>query len=379
MLTPSVSEAQYPAASQAPPPVAQPLIREGTLAVKLVAALNLGTARNEAEAESWLGEKGITPKNGWIADYPLTPDIYGEVRKTVADAADAGKIRVAKAEALKRFDQITAELAITVAPGNEAENAALAGEEQNVVPPSDLYNYYSEEGPPVVTYYYPPYGYDYMYSWVPYPFWWGGFWFGGFFVLNDFHQAAVVTDHVDHHEAAFVSNHVVNTVNHEVSRVNAVTRASSHSVAGVHGNIRSEAGMSRVSHDGMHSAPAALSRGMGGGSTHGFAGARTSSGFSGTRSGGGYTYSHSGGSGVTYHSAGTRTAGSFSGTRSGGSVYSHSGGSYAHAGSFTPSSHSSGGFSGGSFSGRGFGGGGFSGGGHGGGFSGGGHGGGGRR
>jgi hypothetical protein len=47
-------------------------------------------------------------------------------------------------------------------------------------------NYYYEQGPPVGTYYSPPYDYSYLYSWVPYSFYGGGSFFPGFFILNDF-------------------------------------------------------------------------------------------------------------------------------------------------------------------------------------------------
>jgi hypothetical protein len=60
-----------------PPPVGQALQREGNFAVKLVSALALGNTEDEVEAESRLAEAGIAPRNGWIADYPVTPDIIG--------------------------------------------------------------------------------------------------------------------------------------------------------------------------------------------------------------------------------------------------------------------------------------------------------------
>ena len=47
-------------------------------------------------------------------------------------------------------------------------------------------NYYYDEGPPVVTYYPPPYDYGYLYAWDPFPFWWGGISYPGFFILTDF-------------------------------------------------------------------------------------------------------------------------------------------------------------------------------------------------
>jgi hypothetical protein len=59
-----------------PPPAAVPLVREGAFALNL-AALSLDHPTSEVEAESILGTAGIAPSNGWIADYPVTPDIIG--------------------------------------------------------------------------------------------------------------------------------------------------------------------------------------------------------------------------------------------------------------------------------------------------------------
>ena len=68
-------------------PVAQPLVREGDLAIKLVEVLKLGKAKDEVQAETMLGAVGVAPKNGWIADYPVTPDVIGELQKAVSVAA----------------------------------------------------------------------------------------------------------------------------------------------------------------------------------------------------------------------------------------------------------------------------------------------------
>src|SRR5208337_4660466 len=103
---------------------------------------------------------------------------------------------------------------------------------------------YSEDyGPPIVTYYPPPWNYAYLYDWVPWPFWWGGFGFGGFFILGDFDRH----DHFHH-----FSNHVTNA-NGRVSTINAVTRAtgartatrSSSTVAGASRSPQIPAGASR--------------------------------------------------------------------------------------------------------------------------------------
>jgi hypothetical protein len=57
-------------------------------------------AESEAETESMLASVGIAPRNGWIVDYPLTPDIIGELRSATGSAGDSGKTAMKKEEAL---------------------------------------------------------------------------------------------------------------------------------------------------------------------------------------------------------------------------------------------------------------------------------------
>jgi hypothetical protein len=185
------------------PPVSQPLVREGDFAVKLVEGLKLGTVKDEAEAESMLASVGIAPKNGWIADYPMTPDIIWELESAVAEAADAKRLPMAREEAVKVFQKTAFDtgLPITVeTPGKYSE--APPPTSPQYTEPGVVNNYYYTEGPPVVTYYPPPWDYYYMYSWVPSPFFFSGFFFPGFFILHDFHKV-----HFFHGRAFFVSNH----------------------------------------------------------------------------------------------------------------------------------------------------------------------------
>src|ERR1700690_2603496 len=77
-----------------PPPINAPLVREGDFAMKLAEALNVGHPQSESEAENMLGTAGIAPRNGWIADYPVTPDIVGELRDSVGYAAQAKTIAI---------------------------------------------------------------------------------------------------------------------------------------------------------------------------------------------------------------------------------------------------------------------------------------------
>lgn len=204
------------------PPVSQSLVPEGDFALKLVPALKLGTANNEAQAEDMLSSVGIAPKNGWIADYPMTPIIIGDLQSAVANAADARKLPMGKDDALKAFRDLTTEFGLAVVPGGSSRYA----ENQSQPDATVINNYYYDEGPPVVTYYPPPWDYYYMYDWVPYPFWWGGFSFSGFFCLHDFHRVVFVGHH--HH---LISNHFIDPKTHAVFTVDPTTRTFGRNVS----------------------------------------------------------------------------------------------------------------------------------------------------
>lgn len=185
------------------PPIEQTLVREGDFAVELVERLRIGTPQNEAEAETMLSSAEISPKNGWISDYPVTPDIIGELQNAVGDAADAGRLSMGRDEALKTLEDLAAEVGLSVAADRRAD---YPSEE-----PPRTYSYYSEPtvtnyyhtyGPPIVTYYPPPWAYFYLYAWVPYPFWWTRVYFPGFYVLTSFHRCVY-----GHHRPVYISNH----------------------------------------------------------------------------------------------------------------------------------------------------------------------------
>ena len=179
---PGVSRAQDGQADGANPPIEQPLVREGDFALTLAEALGLGTTEDETEAANILNAAGIAPENGWIADYPVTPDVVGELQASVGDAADAGRLSIGKDAALIVFRDVAVEYGLSIRVG-EGQGGTGWGED----PASeDLNDYYETEGPPVITYYAPPPAYAYMYTWVPYPFWWWNFWYPGYFVLVDF-------------------------------------------------------------------------------------------------------------------------------------------------------------------------------------------------
>ena len=239
LLAPYAASVNAQSSTSLRPPIEQPLVSEGEFAVELASSLNLTSSHDETAAESSLGAINIAPRNGWIADYPMTPGIIAEVRESAARSASSGSLSISGDDAARIVDSVSIalNLPIRVAGGKysyESSDCSSAGsssecqsgsaaappevseyEEPSVVEVPEE-EYYEGYGPPIVTYYPPPWAYAYLYDWVPSPFWWGGFGFGGYFILNDF-------DRRGHHHR--FTNHVTNA-NGTVSRVNPVTRAT---------------------------------------------------------------------------------------------------------------------------------------------------------
>ena len=229
LLLPAVLFAQADEPKSSPPPIGQQLVREGDFALKLANSLEVGSVEDEIEAETELGKVGITPRNGWIADYPMTPDVIGELHKSVRDAAASGKISLEIEEALKRLNAVGADFSVAVIPSsNNAADRAKAPKPDNFPDQTVINNYYNTEGPPVVTYYEPPHLYYNLYSWVPYPFWGFGFWYPGYFMLNDFHRVVHVRDRV-----VFISNHFQDVRSHRMYRIDPISRFGGRTYAGI--------------------------------------------------------------------------------------------------------------------------------------------------
>ncbi len=245
-LMPVIADAQTRGSgTSGPPPVKQTLIPEGFFAIKLSEALKLGS-KTEAEAETTLAALGIVPKNGWIADYPVTPDVLIELQKAAGTAADSGKLSMSRDEVTKAVQSVAMELGLPpVTAEGQGSQTASAGDYGNS-DPSEVNNYYDNEGPPVVTYYPPPPDYDYLYAWVPSPFWCAGFFFPGFFVLNDFDTIVIVNHHGHRHhghhhhdgDRHHVSNHIIDPKTHRIARINPVTRT-------IGGNFRSTSNLTQ--------------------------------------------------------------------------------------------------------------------------------------
>jgi hypothetical protein len=210
------------------PPIAQPLVREGDLAVKLVGALKLGTATSEAEAESLLGNAGVTPRNGWIADYPVTPDVAGELTQSISVAAESKSLKMGKDEASLAFQNVMAEINLAVKGGTPGQTVQNGPSTITVPDTAVINNYYYDQGPPAVTYYPPPPDYTYLYVWVPYPFWGWNFWFPGFYILGDFHRVIHVHDRVE-----VISNHFVDHRTNRIVRVDPLRRFNGRTFAGI--------------------------------------------------------------------------------------------------------------------------------------------------
>lgn len=214
------------------PPVAQPLVREGDFAIELVKALNLGTPQDEADAENILISNDIAPQNGWISDYPVTPDILGDLQNAINDAADAGRLPIQKDEALKSLETVAEDFGLGVSVdttgGASRDNGPPESSSQENA--EVINSYYDDNGPPVISYYPPPPEYYYLYAWVPYPFWSDGYFFTGYFCLHDFDRIIVI-----HSARRVCTNHFIDQRTRGVVFINPATR-------GIQRHFRNESG-----------------------------------------------------------------------------------------------------------------------------------------
>ncbi len=255
---------------QQAPPVAQTLVREGDFAIRLAAQLDLGNPADEASAEDVLTVAGVVPDNGWISDYPVTPQIMGQLQTAIARSASEKKIPLTAEEAIKGLYYLAVQMNLPV-PANAVSPSQEAGSSAVQLPteapnPTIVNEYYYDAGPPIVTYYPPPSDYLYLYDWVPYPAWWAGFWFPGFYICHNFTTTIVVTNGPFIHgpfvpRRAIVSNHFIDRVSGRVAVVTPVTRAGDGRIRPVT-MLRTEGGsLFRTVHD-MRNGPDAREGGM---------------------------------------------------------------------------------------------------------------------
>ena len=272
VLAPYTASVNAQSSTSLRPPIEQPLVSEGEFAVELATSLNLTSSHDEAAAENSLAAINIAPRNGWISDYPMTPDILAEVRESTARSASSGTLSIPEADAVRTVDRVSIAMNLPVkvagekytdesssSSGYQSSSAAPPPEVSEYAEPTEVEQYYDNYGPPVVSYYPPPWDYYYLYSWVPCPFWWEDFGFGGFFILNDFYCHGHRHGH-GHDHGHRITNHIANA-DGTVSRVNAVTRATgtrnSSTLAGASRSAQSLAGASRTTQgSGLSSANA---------------------------------------------------------------------------------------------------------------------------
>ena len=256
-----VINAQADQSSLQPPPVSQPLVREGDFALSLANVLKIGEVSDEAQAESMLTAVGVAPKNGWIADYPVTPDILGEIEDSICLAAGSGYLGMNTGDAVNALNKVSEDFGLYTSPspgytGSNSYTGTIADSSGANVPdkdyssrytnPTTINNYYYAYGPPVISYYPPPWDYYYMYTWVPYQFRWNSFWFPGFYTLSDFGRVIIVRGH----HRKIVSNHVFDHKGRTVFVINPERRSKGEIHKGRTGIVRGKGFTSPDAKDG---------------------------------------------------------------------------------------------------------------------------------
>jgi hypothetical protein len=176
----------------------------------------LGAPASETEAEDLLASAGVIPLNGWISDYPVTPEILGQVQEAVARAASEGGLSMPPEEATRLLYDLASQMGLPVPAGAGTEPAAAPKAPEQAV----IQGYYTGYGPPIITYYPPPASYLYLYAWVPYPVWWYGYWYPGFYISHNFTTTIIVDS-----RRAVVRNRYVDPVSRRVVRIDPVVRS----------------------------------------------------------------------------------------------------------------------------------------------------------
>ncbi len=221
---------QQTSQKQEAPPVAQPLVREGDFAIKLAIELKLGNPADEAAAEDMLARAGVSPLNGWISDYPITPQIIGQIGDSITAASGEGKLPMSAGEARKGLYSVASRMNLPTPAGQVAGTtpSGIAPEENSN--PTVVNNYYYDQGPPIISYYPPPADYVYLYDWVPYPAFWFGFWFPGFFICHNFTHTVIVFNTGFVSRTAIVTNRIINPATRTVTTIDPVVRTSTGTV-----------------------------------------------------------------------------------------------------------------------------------------------------
>ena len=201
LLSATVVAQNEPVAYAEEQAIAPSLARQGDFALRLVQSLGLPTAEDEQGAIGALNALGIHAVDGWMADYPMTPQIVMELRDAVIATAAAGQLNMDVDAAMRAYAELVVEFGLPppldVAPGYVGGGAPAT----TYVPYCDggaLDYYYDSFGTPIYTYCRPPPAYLYLYSWVPCGFQWQGHAFTGFFILKHFDRIPSRVRHEQH-------------------------------------------------------------------------------------------------------------------------------------------------------------------------------------
>jgi hypothetical protein len=222
LMLPSVIMAQ---SNSDMPPLGQALVSEGQFATALASALGVVNTDDEDEAERQLGMLEIAPRGGWMADYPVTPDILGELQNAVYHAAQADRLSLNTDEAMQKIDAVAADFGLTIRYAGTGDSQGC----MNYPSDSDMNDFYDNQGPPVVTYYCPPAYYQGLYEWIPYAFYWHHHrQFPGFFIMRDFHHVT----HTRHHQHV-ITNHFNAPGSSRSFRIDPMERAQGKTFGGI--------------------------------------------------------------------------------------------------------------------------------------------------
>jgi hypothetical protein len=181
--------------------IAPSVVRQGDFALRLAQSLGLPAVEDEEGAIRALNALGIHAVDGWKADYPMTPQVVAELRDAVIVIAAAGQLNMSLDAAMRAYAELVVEFGLPL-PAEPAPGYAGGGAPATAYGPScngtALDYYYGNFGMPLYSYCPPPAAYYYLYSWVPYGFYWHQHVFTGFFIRKHFNGIPPHARHGDH-------------------------------------------------------------------------------------------------------------------------------------------------------------------------------------
>ncbi len=164
------------------PPIAAPLVRQGTLAVSLAASLGL-PAGSEAAAINNLSQIGIIPRGGWSAASLVTPALIGELHNSIFLAARSGQLLISANKVVTRFNSVRLGLGLPIFPVRASARSAFLN--AGVINPSLINKFFINNGLPLMTFFPPPNQFRNLFTFTPFPFVSSNVFFPGFFMRKN--------------------------------------------------------------------------------------------------------------------------------------------------------------------------------------------------